>query len=114
MNLDPNLPDVDNVIRHKNFVAVIGVWKGSNTPCGFFNVYAPLEHHSKLELWNYIINVIINNMNKAWLICGEFKEVRNKHERKGSSFLATGALHFNQFVDSLGLLDLRIVGRKYT
>ncbi|KAJ9557521.1 hypothetical protein OSB04_012135 [Centaurea solstitialis] len=100
--------------KHVGFVAVLGMWLGNNTKLGVINVYAPQSTSSKKLLWDSIMNMIQSDGEAAWVVCGDFNEVRAANERKGSRFDTLGARYFNNFIFSAGLSDLRLGGRSFT
>nr|GFD20363.1 cytochrome P450 [Tanacetum cinerariifolium] len=69
------------------FVAVKGLWLPLNITCLIIIIYAPQ--------------------------C-DFNEVRNGMERSGSIFHRRGALNFNDFINSSGLIELPIGGMRFT
>ena len=77
---------------------------------GIINVYAPQEENSRVELWKEITDLILEDRQRGWIICGDVNEVRNVDERSGSIFSIRGAHHFNNFINDLGLLDLNLGG----
>ena len=50
----------------------------------------------------------------VWIILGDFNSVRDKEERKGTSFSQSDALAFNEFIANGGLIEVRSGGRKFT
>lgn len=111
---DPECFSVDEMIRDCNFVTIKGKWASIKTPCGIINVYAPQDVSLKAALWIKITDVINADSELIWIICGDFNEVRNREERKGSIFDPKGAFIFNEFIDSNGLIDIKLGGRKFT
>ena len=54
---------------------------------------------------------------QAWCFCGDFNDVRNQDERKGTSTRGSQRnkiLGFNSFIDRNFLVEIPIVGKKYT
>ncbi|KAJ9556157.1 hypothetical protein OSB04_010771 [Centaurea solstitialis] len=94
--------------KHDGFVAVLGLWLSSNTKLGVINVYAPQEARLKKALWGNIKTVLHSESDAAWVVCGDFNEVRSAEERKGSVFDSRGARCFNGFISSTSLTDLRL------
>ena len=58
-------------------------------------------------------NLIESNLEVAWILCGDFNEVRKPDERKGSVFVERGAQLFNKFIESLDLFEPSLGGHKY-
>ncbi|GJY17572.1 RNA-directed DNA polymerase, eukaryota, reverse transcriptase zinc-binding domain protein [Tanacetum coccineum] len=49
-----------------------------------------------------------------YIMFGDMNVVRNEDERYGSIFNSIEADHFNSFIESTGLVDIRIGGRSFT
>lgn len=97
----------------EGFLAVVGSWKGKEKLVGFINVYAPQDVGVKKLLWDKIAR-IINSIDVAWCIFGDFNEVRCREERKNSNFNSRGASNFNEFINSEGLIDIPLGGKLFT
>ncbi|KAJ9567980.1 hypothetical protein OSB04_003946 [Centaurea solstitialis] len=111
---DGNLFKMHKSSSQEGFVAVIGHWQGNNKKLGLINVYAPQEANCKKELWCKISAELQSEPDAAWVVCGDFNEVRCEEERKGSIFDPRGARHFNNFITTSSLLDVKLGGRKFT
>nr|GEU70002.1 RNA-directed DNA polymerase, eukaryota [Tanacetum cinerariifolium] len=79
------------------YLAVMGKWKGKNGLVGFINVYGSHDIQERENLWLKLCRVI-NSVEAAWCIFGDFNEVRNMEERRNSSFSKRGALSFNNLL----------------
>lgn len=111
---DSSLFKLQRSFSHEGLVSVYGLWLGNNTKLGIINVYAPQNITCKKELWGRIETEMQSDPDAAWVVCGDFNEVRAADERKGSTFDPRGARLFNDFITKAGLLDLKLGGRKYT
>ena len=80
------------------------------------NVYAPCDTAMKHDLWNRIMNFILNIGDVNFCICGDFNSVRSETERKGRSvvFRQLDTNNFNNFIDGILLIDLPLCGRMFT
>ena len=71
----------------------------------------------KKILWEELCTIKTASQDLVWCFCGDFNAIRSKSERKGvkdrgdKSSEITG---FDRFIDSNFLLELPIVGKKYT
>ncbi|KAJ9548105.1 hypothetical protein OSB04_020648 [Centaurea solstitialis] len=101
-------------IKGDYFLVVWGNWTGKDTLCGFINVYAPHSASKKKELWSKLLDVITTHKEVAWVIFGDFNEVRRPEERKGTVFTYSGAKAFNEFIHNGGLSEIRSGGRNFT
>ena len=95
-------------------MAVIGFWAQNSIQIGVLNVYAPQQAQLKKQLWLSIQSLILGNNNLVWIIFGDFNEVMEEIERKGTRFSLPGAVVFNNFIASVGLIEVRNGGRRYT
>ncbi|KAL4581161.1 hypothetical protein LXL04_017370 [Taraxacum kok-saghyz] len=111
---DPDFIEIERIESNRNTVTIIGKWKDLNQDMGVINVYAPHDDQGKQDLWNWISNLISNESERMWIVCGDFNEVRCPEERRGSSFHQRGAQNFNSFIENLGLIDLNLGGRSFT
>ncbi|KAJ9545225.1 hypothetical protein OSB04_024932 [Centaurea solstitialis] len=109
-----NLFKLQSSFKQEGFVAVLGLWQGNNAKLGVINVYAPQNARRKKELWENISRVMRLDTEAAWIVCGDFNEVRSADERKGSTFDPLGARCFNSFISSAGLSEFSLGGRKFT
>ncbi|XP_024958879.1 uncharacterized protein LOC112499834 [Cynara cardunculus var. scolymus] len=103
-----------DVEKKDRFIVVVGKWLSSQVDLGVINVYAPHDFQNKKLLWEELLGTIRKAPRLAWVICGDFNEVRAAEERKGSNFDPIGARFFNDFIASAGLIDIRLGGRKFT
>ncbi|KEH40863.1 endonuclease/exonuclease/phosphatase family protein [Medicago truncatula] len=86
--------------------------------CEFFtaNAYVPCDPVGRQTLWLYLGDIINNNKEDNWCICGDFNAIRSLLECRSR---ALGQTHedftpFNQFIDSNTLFDLLLRGRIFT
>ncbi|GJZ12725.1 RNA-directed DNA polymerase, eukaryota [Tanacetum coccineum] len=91
----------------------LGTWIPSNSNLLIISVYAPQPRVEKRLLWNYISSLITHWQGDA-LVLGDFNEVRNTEERRGSVFNLYGAADFNEFISSSGLIDIMLEGYSFT
>ncbi|GKA01721.1 RNA-directed DNA polymerase, eukaryota [Tanacetum coccineum] len=110
---DPNVFSKDYHIISDNFIAIAGTWIPSNSNLLIISVYAPQPRVEKRLLWNYISSLITHWQGDA-LVLGDFNEVRNTEERRGSVFNLYGAADFNEFISSSGLIDIMLEGYSFT
>ncbi|GJZ26721.1 RNA-directed DNA polymerase, eukaryota [Tanacetum coccineum] len=92
---------------------VVGSWIGCRHKIGLLNIYAPQPSNLKEALWNSI-EVLINSVEAAWIVFGDFNVVRNQEERSGSSFNVGEENVFNDFISRVGLFDFPLGGRRFT
>ncbi|GKE24464.1 cytochrome P450, partial [Tanacetum coccineum] len=95
------------------YLALLGNWVNIDIPCLFIIVYAPQEQRLKRKLWLELTELILNH-NTLSVILGDFNEVRAEFERMGTIFDPRGARFFNNFIESSGLHDIPMGGKRFT
>lgn len=68
-----------------NFVAVRGSWKGVNSDVVVVSVYGPHSDEQKAIMWTKL-EQLMNSITAAWVLCGDFNEVRVQDDRFNSNF----------------------------
>nr|KAJ0187389.1 hypothetical protein LSAT_V11C900461260 [Lactuca sativa] len=111
---DPSLFQASEAIKGEGFLAIKGVWLGLRKSCCFVNVYAPQEPIRKRSLWNNLVGLVNSDSDACWFIFGDFNVVRLPEERMGSGFCQSSAYYFNDFIHTLGLLEIKMGGRRFT
>ncbi|XP_071727402.1 uncharacterized protein [Rutidosis leptorrhynchoides] len=104
---------VESALVSDFFVAIRGKWCGSRHETVVANVYGPHTDSKKWEMWNTLDNVL-QNIDSAWVICGDFNEVREQSDRLNCVFIQARADRFNNFIVSNSLIDIPINGKKFT
>nr|GFC14104.1 RNA-directed DNA polymerase, eukaryota [Tanacetum cinerariifolium] len=96
-----------------NFVAIYGTWLPSNFKVLFVAIYALQQVSRKQILWDYV-STLIDRWNGEVVVLGDFNEVRNIDERRGSCFNPTSARIFDQFISASGLVDVKMEGYTFS
>lgn len=99
----------NRVFIHDGFVAIEVVWVRSALQVLFIAVYAPQGLNNKILLQNEIYNTI-SNFSGEYIVMGDFNEVRDDSEILGSNFNMSFVRVFNDFIDSLDLVDIPLGG----
>lgn len=104
--------------KGQNFICISGRKLDDGSLCVFLNVYAPCDRIGKRALWNSLID-LKNSLNvDNWCVLGDFNAVRYPEERKGqgsmSSIQRMESSEFNEFIEGMELLDIPLIGRKFT
>ncbi|MCH83058.1 LINE-1 reverse transcriptase like, partial [Trifolium medium] len=101
----------------QGYLGVCLEWGQKKTICLIVNVYAPCNLHSKKALWVDILVALRVYSAELYCILGDFNSIREKEERKGvgalSNWMEESRL-FNVFIDNSKLIDLPLLGRKFT
>ncbi|PWA77843.1 Endonuclease/exonuclease/phosphatase [Artemisia annua] len=106
---DPKVFSKDSVFKDNNFLLVSGLILDGSIRLNIINVYAPQNNVEKLNLWSRIIQTIKSG-HGWWIIFGDFNSVRDREERKNSSFDPGSARDFNDFIDEAGLREYGLKG----
>ncbi|GKD02121.1 RNA-directed DNA polymerase, eukaryota [Tanacetum coccineum] len=104
---------LDQKISNRNFLGLIGTWRGQTSKIGLLNVYSPQSSSLKEQLW-LSIEEVISMSDVIWIVFGDFNVVRCLEERFGSNFDVNEANTFNDFIARNGLCDLPLGGRRFT
>lgn len=97
---------------NRNFILLSGTIAPSFL-CVLISVYAPNEVFRRELVWESITRLKAS-FNVPWCLGGDFNEIRNIGERKGCSRRERGMKHFNDFIDRMEVVELDMLGRKYT
>ena len=101
----------------KGYIVIFGQHLKSNYMCVVVNIYAACSLSEKKILWDELTNIKVASQDSVWCFCGDFNAIRSRSERKGvrnRGDQSSEISGFNSFIDSNLLLDLPIVGKKYT
>ncbi|XP_071718855.1 uncharacterized protein [Rutidosis leptorrhynchoides] len=111
---DTDVFDATDSFSHDFFIGVRGVWKRSQKEISVINVYGPHDDHNKVNFWDQFLNIISRASDKAWVVCGDFNEVRGEEERFNCQFIESRAKLFNDFINNSKLIDIPLGGRTFT
>ena len=106
----------------ESYVGVIGEYcKSVNNnpiPVAIFNVYSSCNFNEKIQLWEELITIKSGEACRQWCVLGDFNAVRKVSERRGLNPSGNTALRevqgFNKFIESMELIDVPLIGGKYT
>ncbi|XP_071740151.1 uncharacterized protein [Rutidosis leptorrhynchoides] len=56
----------------------------------------------------------VGNFDAAWILCGDFNEVRDESERQNCEFNERRAEWFNEFINRSRLIDVPMGGKRFT
>ncbi|GKU86405.1 hypothetical protein SLEP1_g936 [Rubroshorea leprosula] len=96
-----------------NFIGVFGLWGSEEIPVFILNIYSSCHLASKRALWEELQD-LINNRKGLWCLAGDFIAVRRVEERAGCKVVSNEMREFDAFIHNSELLDLPLIGRKYT
>ncbi|GKU96376.1 hypothetical protein SLEP1_g9618 [Rubroshorea leprosula] len=102
-----------DVFEGEGFIGIHGLWGPNEYPCFLCNVYSPCDLIKKKILWEDLEQLIRNYMG-CWCLEGDFNAMKSSQERKGGKSVRRDIKGFEEFIVKNGLLDLPLLGRKYT
>jgi len=105
-------------VNGSNFSIIEGVWKvGDGVRVTIVNVYSSGSLKEKKAIWDEINAYRACQLNRIWCVVGDFNSIRTKEERKslvvGSNY-SREMREFNEFIEKAELMDIPMVGRKFT
>ncbi|XP_057426415.1 uncharacterized protein LOC130719827 [Lotus japonicus] len=107
-----------NSFQGVGFLGVKGFWGDDRDPCYIINVYSPCALSGKREFWKELVGLKRSEGEGIWCVLGDFNAVRDRDERRGRenvrSLGGTEIREFNEFIESMELLDIPLVNRKFT
>ncbi|XP_071707906.1 uncharacterized protein [Rutidosis leptorrhynchoides] len=110
---DKGVFEFDSYTCGEFFLAIRGKWKNSGLESIIVNVYGPHNDRGKKLLWESL-DVLLNSVSSAWLLCGDFNELRISSYRLNSQFRQGRADRFKEFILRNNLIEIPISGRKFT
>lgn len=102
---------------HMNGAVIVNDWWGMNrVRCCIINVYAPCPLEERIELWDRLRSVVLQNSDVCVCLAGDFNSIRFEHERSGVSGVVNrrDIWAFENFISGAELTDLPLYGRKFT
>jgi hypothetical protein len=79
----------------------------------FMGVYGPHDVSARRVFWEEMSGVH-SWWDVPWVVGGDFNVVRFPSERLGAMHLTTAMQDFSDFISSTGLVDIHMVGGRYT
>ncbi|XP_071714890.1 uncharacterized protein [Rutidosis leptorrhynchoides] len=104
---------VNKAVGNKYFTAIRGNWVGSGGESIIVNIYGPHNDIGKKEMWGFLDGLMMG-VDSAWVLCGDFNEVRCQSERLNCVFSQSRASRFNDFIDRNSLIEIPINGKRFT
>ncbi|GKV45492.1 hypothetical protein SLEP1_g52564 [Rubroshorea leprosula] len=101
------------VIEGKDFIGVFGEWGEDRLPVYILNIYSSCHLEEKRALWKELL-MLITSRKGNWCLGGDFNAARKVGDRVGCRGTTREMREFNSFIQDAGLVDLPLVGRRYT
>ena len=103
----------NQVLNGDRWICIKGVLKETSLVCTIGFVYGTYNSSEKKRLWAKLIEAR-NNSAAPLLIMGDFNKVLKLEDRSSGSVLTRNMVDFGEQVNYMNLIDLLILGRKYT
>lgn len=105
-----------SIFQGNNYLGVEGVWGNEQLGVTIVNVYALCDLRGKGMLWGELLNQIESRGSDRWCVMGDFNSIKSLEERKGvDGFDRSEEMQcFGEFMSDAGLIDLPLIGRKFT
>ncbi|GLT55434.1 hypothetical protein SLA2020_285550 [Shorea laevis] len=97
----------------EGYIGISGVWGPEKKRCHFVNVYAPNDRQKKLKVWEELSQMIVEKGGR-WMLARDFNAVRCIEERKGRTGETPEMRDFDNFIESTGLVDVRLTNQRFT
>ncbi|XP_071699558.1 uncharacterized protein [Rutidosis leptorrhynchoides] len=104
---------VEGAVTNEFFIAIEGKWGGSDHDSIIVNVYGPHNDKKKKKMWG-ALDELLNSVDSAWVVCGDFNEVKCHSDRLNCTFHHARASRFNDFILKNKLFEISINGRRFT
>ncbi|MCH87544.1 transposon TX1 putative protein, partial [Trifolium medium] len=114
---DSNKGSLVDSFQGQGYLGVVLLWGVKKTKCVIVNVYASCVLQAKKALWVDLLVAMRIHRGEHYCIMGDFNSVRCLGERngvRGGSERSEDTRLFNVFIENTGLIDLPLMGRKYT
>lgn len=97
-------------------LAINGYWVDNGAHCVIINVYSPCGLAEKLRLWDCLATVAEQYSDSCVCMIGDFNAILEEDKRCGLSeeIDSREIRFFKDFIESNNLIDLQIIGRKFT
>lgn len=111
--------NVTEITCNQRWISLKGRWPDHDEDCIVVNIYAPCGLEEKRQLWLELEDWRSRNSSVERLcIMGDFNAVRDSRERRGivaeSSQFRRETAQFNEFIDSMELVDIPMSGKNFT
>ncbi|GKV45963.1 hypothetical protein SLEP1_g52987 [Rubroshorea leprosula] len=97
----------------ENFIGIQGRWVAEDVCVNIINIYSPCQLAGKRSLWGELKDLVLQTRG-LWCLVGDFNTVKNVEEKVGSQAVTTEMRDFNNFIMEAELIDIPLVGRKFT
>ncbi|GLT65463.1 hypothetical protein SLA2020_378950 [Shorea laevis] len=103
---------IDSSFEGEGFLGVKGAWGLKRTKVAIISLYSPCEFQDKL-LWENLKNIIAS-IGRRICVMGDFNVVISKEDSVGRSDRLREIMEFNNFISDSTLIEMPLVGRKFT
>ncbi|GKV49867.1 hypothetical protein SLEP1_g56592 [Rubroshorea leprosula] len=97
----------------EHYVGVSSLWGEEDIAVNLVDVYVPCDDKEKRMMFDDL-KLVITSKGRCWCLMGDFNTTRSQQEKSGDRGFTTGMRVFNEFIRDLELVDLPLIGRKFT
>ncbi|GKV49720.1 hypothetical protein SLEP1_g56454 [Rubroshorea leprosula] len=97
----------------ENFIGIQGKWVAEDVCVNIINIYSLCQLVGKRSLWEDLKELVLQTRG-LWCLVGDFNMVKNVEEKVGSKAVTIEMREFNNFIMESELIDIPLMGRKYT
>ena len=101
------------ITKGKRWVCVKGIIKPYDFHYSILLVYGIHSRSDIMGVWDELRN-LKSSISCSLLVMGDFNEVLNSEERKGGLGCRGSMADFSNLIQDIGVIDLPLIGRKYT
>ncbi|GKV03082.1 hypothetical protein SLEP1_g15450 [Rubroshorea leprosula] len=110
---DKNVFQMNRVFCGNHYLGLFGLWGSNKTPVYLVNVYGPCDLVGRRQLWSEL-KTLVTKQKGNWCVMGDFNTTKNIQERVGCTSVLRSMRDFAKFIHESGLVDIPLIGRKYT
>lgn len=107
---------METAFSGENYLGLEGWWGKDKVKVTLVNVYAPCDLRGKRLLWEELVSQMEGRGGDRWCFMGDFNSIKDPSERKGvdGNSRNEDIQLFGEFIAEASLIDLPLIGRKYT
>lgn len=101
------------VVKGRVSISCLFKWSGRGNDWAFSRIYCRGSRKERNCLWDELMNCKVK-WGDRWVIGGDFNIILNKGERSGKNVNQRKIEEFGEWVDKLELVDISLMGGKWT
>ncbi|KAL4278182.1 hypothetical protein GQ457_03G030870 [Hibiscus cannabinus] len=110
---DPDFFKCESVVGSKSYIVLIGTLAKQDFKCALINVYGPHDVGERSQMFDNLSKCIFD-LQVPVIVGGDFNVVRTKEEKIGVSFHKKAMREFSDFIETMSLVDIPLIGGRFT